>query len=172
MEIFERVKVVRKHFDFTRKEFAAKLGVSESVIVNIELNRLKNPEQKEPLLKLLCSTFGISEHWLRTGEGEMLTAAPQSALDAFSAAHPDMSALQRAIIEGVLCLNDEEQAAVLKLCQDIVAGYDSGQTKTAPELDIDAEVAAYRAELEAEAETAAKSEASPDTDGNTESLEA
>lgn len=54
----------------TQAEFGERLGVSRDVIGNIEYNRLKNPEQKEPIIKLICSTFGVDELWLRTGAGE------------------------------------------------------------------------------------------------------
>lgn len=54
----------------TQEEFGQALGVSRSVIANIEYNRLARPEQKEPIIKLICKQFHINESWLRTGEGE------------------------------------------------------------------------------------------------------
>lgn len=71
MELHERIQEIRKVLGLSRREFGEHLGVSESVIVNIEYNRLKRPEQKEPLLKLICNEFEVNELWLRTGEGEM-----------------------------------------------------------------------------------------------------
>ena len=71
MEIYERVQQIRKNLGFSRREFGEKLGVTESVIVNIEFNRLKRPDQKEPVYKLICEKFNVNENWLRTGEGEM-----------------------------------------------------------------------------------------------------
>lgn len=55
----------------SRRVFGERLGVSESVIVNIEYDRLKRPEQKESLYKLICREFNVNENWLRTGEGDM-----------------------------------------------------------------------------------------------------
>lgn len=69
-----RIREVREHFKLTQTEFGERLGVSRDVIGNIEYNRLKNPKQKEPIIKLICSTFGVNELWLRSGEGEMLQA--------------------------------------------------------------------------------------------------
>ena len=69
-----RIREVREHFKLTQTEFGERLGVSRDVIGNIEYNRLKNPKQKEPIIKLICSTFGVNELWLRTGEGEMFQA--------------------------------------------------------------------------------------------------
>ena len=69
-----RIREVREHFKLTQTEFGERLGVSRDVIGNIEYNRLKNPKQKEPIIKLICSTFGVNELWLRSGEGDMFQA--------------------------------------------------------------------------------------------------
>ncbi len=71
MTIGERIGCLRKELKMSRRVFGEKLGVSESVIVNIEYDRLKRPEQKESLYKLICREFNVDENWLRTGEGEM-----------------------------------------------------------------------------------------------------
>ena len=71
MEIYDRIAYVRKQLKLSRREFGAKIGVSESVIVNIEMNRLSRPEQKKPLYNLICSTFNVDPYWLETGEGDM-----------------------------------------------------------------------------------------------------
>ena len=54
MEIYERIMEFRKSQKLSRRAFGDRLGVSEGVIVNIELNRLARPDQKEPLYKLIC----------------------------------------------------------------------------------------------------------------------
>ena len=71
MEIHERIKILRSHFGMTQEEFGKKLGVSRDVIGNIEYDRLKRPDQKESLYRLICKEFNVNETWLRTGEGEM-----------------------------------------------------------------------------------------------------
>ena len=71
MEVYERIKYIRKkELNMTQEEFGQALGVSRSVIANIEYNRLARPEQKEPIIKLICKQFHVNESWLRTGEGE------------------------------------------------------------------------------------------------------
>lgn len=69
--IGERVGILRKDLNMSRRVFGERLGVSESVIVNIECDRLKRPDQKESLYKLICKEFNVNEEWLRTGKGEM-----------------------------------------------------------------------------------------------------
>lgn len=49
--------------------FGKQLGVSRSVIKNIELNALAKPDQKIPLLKLICKEFSVNEEWLINGTG-------------------------------------------------------------------------------------------------------
>lgn len=73
-----RVREVREHFGLSQAQLGERLGVSRDVISNIEYNRLKNPKQKEPIIKLICSTFGVNEIWLRSGEGEMFQATTEN----------------------------------------------------------------------------------------------
>lgn len=73
-----RVREVREHLGLSQAQFGERLGVSRDVISNIEYNRLKNPKQKEPVIKLICSTFGVNEIWLRSGEGEMFQAITEN----------------------------------------------------------------------------------------------
>ncbi len=69
MTIGNRIELIRKNNNLSRRAFGEMFGVSESVIVNVEYDRLKRPEQKEALYKLICQEFDINEEWLRTGQG-------------------------------------------------------------------------------------------------------
>lgn len=72
MEVYERIRFLRKNtLKMSQEVFAECLGVSRSVIKNIELNALARPDQKLSLYKLICSEFNISEEWLLNGTGEM-----------------------------------------------------------------------------------------------------
>lgn len=68
-----RIKSVREALDLSQREFGEKLGVSRDVISNIEYGRV---QPKELLLRLLCQQYGVNEHWLETGEGEMFDSSP------------------------------------------------------------------------------------------------
>lgn len=71
MDTFERIRYLRKDIlHMNQTDFGKVLGVSRSVIKNMELNVLARPEQKEPIIKLICKEFHVNESWLRTGEGE------------------------------------------------------------------------------------------------------
>ena len=71
MKISERVRDFRKNeLHLSQEEFGKVLGVSRDVIKNIELDLLKRPETKEPIIKLICKTYNLNEEWLHSGKGE------------------------------------------------------------------------------------------------------
>lgn len=76
MNISDRIKLLRKDLKLSQEEFGNKLGVSRDVIGNIEYDRLKRPEQKEPIYILICEKFSVNENWLRNGVGEMYVPSP------------------------------------------------------------------------------------------------
>jgi len=123
MELHERIKEIRKHFRLNQTEFGARLGVSRDVIKNIELDRLKKPEQKEPLLKLICREFDVSENWLRFEDGEMFR--PLSAdekLAGFMGAlmNCDDSDPVKKLLIGFVELSPEEQEQMKSLMKKIL----------------------------------------------------
>lgn len=72
MKMHERIKKLRKEYlKLSQAEFGDKLGVSRSVINNIERNVLARPDQKLSLIKLMCKEFNVNEEWLREGTGDM-----------------------------------------------------------------------------------------------------
>ena len=66
--INQRVKILRKNLNLTQKEFAQKICVSTSFQTLIELEQKRLIDRH---IKLIITTFGVNEAWLRTGEGEM-----------------------------------------------------------------------------------------------------
>ena len=64
----DRILILRKALNLSQDEFAGRLGLTRGAITNIELHKTA---PKPLLVDLICNTYGVSEHWLRTGEGEM-----------------------------------------------------------------------------------------------------
>lgn len=64
----ERVRVVRKSLGLTLEKFGARLGVGKGAMSQIE-NGTNNLSHR--MLLSICREYGVSESWLRTGEGEM-----------------------------------------------------------------------------------------------------
>jgi transcriptional regulator with XRE-family HTH domain len=82
LEIYERIRKLRKNYlHLSQTEFGERLGVSRSVIKNIELNALAKPEQKMPLYKLICSEFKVNEDWILKGIEPMFTKTPLSTME-------------------------------------------------------------------------------------------
>ncbi len=70
----ERVKTLRRELGLSQAEFGEKIGVSRSVIANIELNRVA---PKELFIRHICDIFRVNKQWLVTGWGEMFAEKPR-----------------------------------------------------------------------------------------------
>lgn len=65
-------KDIREALKLSQREFGEKLGVSRDVISNLEYDRV----QPKALLRHICELFGVSQNWLKAGEGEMFCCDP------------------------------------------------------------------------------------------------
>ena len=112
LETYERIRQLRKqHLKLSQEQFGEQLGVSRSVIANIETNVLARPEQKEPLYRLICETFHVNYKWLTSGDGEMLVTTKQSFVEKLSEEY-GLSYTAQKIIECYLNLDDQQRTAV------------------------------------------------------------
>lgn len=64
-EIKERIIQLRKQLNLSQEKFGKEIGLSKSGISNIE-NGTRTISDTH--IKIICSTFGVSEEWLRTGK--------------------------------------------------------------------------------------------------------
>ena len=74
--ISDRFKQMREALGKTQTEFGVGIGVSRSVIKNIEYG-VTQPTKL--FLNHLCEVYNVNLNWLETGEGEMFTADPAEA---------------------------------------------------------------------------------------------
>ena len=112
LETYERIRQLRKqHLKLSQEQFGEQLGVSRTVIKNIELGALARPEQKEPLYRLICETFHVNYKWLTSGEGEMLVTTKQSFVEKLSEEY-GLSFTAQKIIESYLNLDEQQRTAV------------------------------------------------------------
>ena len=68
MTIGERIKVLRKEKNLSMEDFGSVIGMGKSAVSRIENGVNGTTDQT---IRSICREFGVSEHWLRTGEGEM-----------------------------------------------------------------------------------------------------
>lgn len=71
-----RIKQIRKSENLTQKAFADRLGLKQNTIATYEMGRT---EPSDRTIADICREFNVSEHWLRTGEGEMHIELPEDA---------------------------------------------------------------------------------------------
>jgi len=122
IETYERIKEVRKNNKLTQSEFAEKLGVTRSVIANIELNRLAKPEQKTSLIKLISREFNVSENWLLEGNGAIYTSFKDDEKIAKLLAEISLSKNEKLkeLIQKMMKLDDKYINSILTLIDGII----------------------------------------------------
>lgn len=133
MEIYERIRYLRKNeLGMSQTEFASRLGVSRSVINNIELNTLANPEQKKPLYKLMCGIFNVSEEWLLHGIGDMYIEPDTFSLDDF-VKQRGASELELDIVKAYFELDIGIRKAIISHFKDALVGTAAPSVPDTPE---------------------------------------
>jgi transcriptional regulator with XRE-family HTH domain len=70
MTINERINEIRFALGLTQAKIAERITISTSYYADIERSDKKVNDR---IIRLICSEFGVSEHWLRSGDGEMFS---------------------------------------------------------------------------------------------------
>lgn len=68
MNISGRIRHIRKTKKLNQREFAKKIGLTQTSLSMIELEKSSLTEKN---IKLICAVFAVNEEWLRSGNGEM-----------------------------------------------------------------------------------------------------
>ena len=76
MSIDLRIKQIRKACKITQQNLADRLGLKQNTIASYEIGKLSPSDRT---IADICREFGVSEVWLRTGEGEMFLPVPEDA---------------------------------------------------------------------------------------------
>ena len=74
------IKALRKQLKMSQEQFGSKIGISGSAVSLLESGDRNITNQN---ILAIANAFGVSETWLRTGEGEMFP--PKSVDDELSA---------------------------------------------------------------------------------------
>lgn len=118
MNINERIREIRKDNDLNQTEFGKRLGVSRSVIANIELD-LNKKGVPENIIKLIASTFNISENWLKTGEGEKEVITKSKLIDILVKTY-NLGNYATLILKSYLDMSDDEKEVLDKYIKNFV----------------------------------------------------
>ena len=68
ISINKRLKQIRKTLTLSQVEFSEKIHISHGYYADMEL---ANRRVNDRIIKLVCSTYGVNEKWLKTEAGEM-----------------------------------------------------------------------------------------------------
>jgi DNA-binding XRE family transcriptional regulator len=172
MEMKDRIRYFRKDVKkLTQDEFRKEINLSRSNLASIETGAVKLTDR---VIADICKTFNISEHWLRTGEGNMYVESDASLVDSL-AKQMNMSAEQRKLMEIFLSMSDEKRDSISRAFFDFLdaaqtiaeapsakenqhAATENRHAISLTDEEIEAELADYRAELLAERKARSASE--------------
>ncbi len=122
MEMNERIKELRKeHLHLSQTEFGERLGVSRSVINNIERNALARPDQKLSLIKLMCNVFNVNEEWIVNGVGDMFVETPSSTMEQLRKEF-NLDDFSYNLVYQYLRLGSDQRQAVRDFFYNVVSG--------------------------------------------------
>lgn len=154
MEMHDRIRELRKkHLHLSQTAFGERLGVSRSVINNIELNVLARPDQKLSLIKLICKEFSVNEEWLLNGTDPMFVQPDTFSLDQYLKEN-GCTALEMEIVKAYFELDFDTRQKVFELFDHFRARVDAAKELLAADADQQQEAKAPQemsvAELHAE----------------------
>ena len=116
----DRIKAVRlaQNPKMSQDAFGAKIGITGAAVSRIESGDRNVTDQ---VIVAICREFGVSEEWLRTGQGEMfIQISPDEELDYILGqigAGTDETIVR--IIRAYWKLDEKEKAAVRKLIDNL-----------------------------------------------------
>jgi len=102
MSILDRIRLVRKSLGLNQAEFAKRIGLTQTSMSMIELEKSVLTEKN---IKLICVTFAVDEDWLRTGKGEMFGS---------------MSPYEKELIEVFGKLTEDTQSFILDMARNLL----------------------------------------------------
>ena len=118
--ISERFKQLRDELGKSQTEFGAGIGVSRSVINNIERGVT---EPSDVFLNHLCVVYNVNRAWLETGEGDMFDQSYEQAETARMIESISDSPAMRSLLATWAQLSDENKAVFERYAADYVEDY-------------------------------------------------
>lgn len=148
----ERVKEIRRSLKLTLEKFGERLGVGKTAISKIEKGENNLSSQ---MMKAICNEYRVNYEYLESGTGEMFSDVPQTVVDELCEQY-DLDDFDRIMLQEYLKLDESSRNVLKAYIRSIMKRVESDDTQA----KIDAEVEAYREELELEARQADESSAS------------
>lgn len=160
----ERIKELRIALRLTQEDFGKAIGVQRAAVNKWEkgINGVA-----DSMILSICREFGVSERWLRTGEGEMFEQTRETVLDRLAAEY-SLDKEQVSVIENFLDLSPQERTLFLTQMRKVFGGpaaqpprrVDVSGDVAAAVVNVQDEVARYNAERADEAASGGKESSS------------
>ncbi|MFW7187304.1 helix-turn-helix domain-containing protein [Lysinibacillus sp. BNK-21] len=122
--IGERIQEIRKENGLSQEEFGKRLAVSRNVVAKYENGLVEPPEL---FINHLCIKFGVSENWLKTGEGEVYSAINEE--DLFSEKLGKILASENDMIKDIISKASELDDDYLLMLHQLIDGMLAKQLK-------------------------------------------
>ena len=119
MTIGERVKTLRKGLGLTLEKFANPIGIRRGSLSAIENDK---SGMSDRTLLAICREYGVSEAWLRDGDGEMfvpVTRNEKIARFAGELMKDETPDFRRQLVEILADLNDEQWDALADFAEKL-----------------------------------------------------
>lgn len=122
--IGERIQEIRKENGLSQEEFGKRLAVSRNVVAKYENGLVEPPEL---FINHLCIKFGVSENWLKTGEGQTYSAITEE--DLFSEKLGKILASENDMIKDIISKASELDDDYLLMLHQLIDGMLAKQLK-------------------------------------------
>lgn len=159
-----RIKELRTALHLTLEGFGDRIGVTRAAV-----SKWENGDRgiADSMVVSICREFGVNEHWLRTGEGEMFEQTRETVLDRLAAEY-SLDKEQVSVIENFLDLSPQERTLFLTQMRKVFGGpaaqpprrVDVSDDVAAAVVNVQDEVARYNAEQADEAASGGKESSS------------
>lgn len=127
----ERVKELRQALKLNQVDFGARIGLTGPAISRYESG---TNGVSDSIILLICKEFGASEHWLRTGEGEMFLPQSTDLVDQLSREF-GLGLYGQQLLATYLSLSESDKRAVerfvAQLVQNVQTAEDQLETSAA-----------------------------------------
>lgn len=111
----ERIKQVRLYAGLNQTEFGKRLGVKQNSVSRLEAC---NRQATDQILTAICREFGVSRHWLETGEGDMIDPQTVTDIEQLTRAMEGQCEAKKAILRAVALMPDDLLELVYRYLQD------------------------------------------------------
>ena len=111
----ERLKALRSALNLSQQEFSERINVAQSTYAHFETGRR---ELRDIHISQICQAFNVSEHWLRTGEGNMFEESSDSLISQLCEKYK-LDDMARVLLETFISMPQDERDVVMNFARRV-----------------------------------------------------